>query len=99
MATIQKITPCLWFDDQAEDAAKFYVSIFKNSGIDEITRYGKAGFETHRRPAGSVMTVTFHLEGQSFTALNGGPLFAHSPAGSFVVHCDGQAGGGYFLGD
>ena len=73
MAIVQKITPCLWFDNQAADAAKFYVSIFKNSGIETVTRYGKEGFEKHGKPEGSVLTVTFRLEGQIFTALNGGP--------------------------
>jgi predicted 3-demethylubiquinone-9 3-methyltransferase (glyoxalase superfamily) len=102
MANVQKITPCLWFDNQAEEAAKFYVSIFKNSGIDTVTRYGKEGFERHGRPEGSVMTVTFRLEGQTFTALNGGPLFSFSPAISLVVHCDSQTEVDYFwdrLGD
>jgi predicted 3-demethylubiquinone-9 3-methyltransferase (glyoxalase superfamily) len=96
MAIVQKITPCLWFDDQAEDAARFYTGIFKNSGIDTITRYGKEGFEKHGKPAGSVLTVTFRLEGQIFTALNGGPKFTHSPAVSLVVHCDTQAEVDYF---
>jgi predicted 3-demethylubiquinone-9 3-methyltransferase (glyoxalase superfamily) len=91
MAIVQKITPCLWFDNQAEDAAKFYVSIFKNSGIETVTRYGKEGFEKHGKPEGSVLTVTFRLEGQIFTALNGGPNFTLSPAISFVVHCESQA--------
>lgn len=91
MATIQKITPCLWFDHQAEEAAKFYVSIFPNSGIEKITRFGKEGFEVHGRPAGSVMTVTFRLEGQQFTALNGGPHFTFNEAISLVVACRDQA--------
>src|SRR5215472_18163647 len=69
MTAVQKITPCLWFDNQAEDAAKFYVSIFENSAIGAITRYGKEGFEVHGRPEGSAMTVSFRLEGQEFTAL------------------------------
>jgi predicted 3-demethylubiquinone-9 3-methyltransferase (glyoxalase superfamily) len=96
MAIIQKITPCLWFDDRAEEAAKFYVSIFKDSVIETITRYGKEGFEKHGRPEGSVLTVTFRLAGQSFTALNGGPHFTLSPAVSFVVHCESQAEVDYF---
>jgi predicted 3-demethylubiquinone-9 3-methyltransferase (glyoxalase superfamily) len=96
MAIVQKITPCLWFDNQAEEAAQFYVSIFKNSGIDTVTRYGKEGFERHGRPEGSVQTVTFRLEGQTFTALNGGPLFSFSPAVSLVVHCGSQAEVDYF---
>jgi predicted 3-demethylubiquinone-9 3-methyltransferase (glyoxalase superfamily) len=91
MATIQKITPCLWFDNQAEDAAKFYVSIFHNSVIGAVTRYGKEGFDVHGRPEGSVMTVSFHLEGQEFTALNGGPHFKFTEAISFVVRCENQA--------
>ena len=72
---MQKITPCLWFDDKAEEAAKFYVSIFKNSKLGNITRYGEAGAEVSGRPKGSVMTVTFEIEGQEFVALNGGPHF------------------------
>jgi predicted 3-demethylubiquinone-9 3-methyltransferase (glyoxalase superfamily) len=87
---VQKITPCLWFDTQGEDAARYYVSIFGRSGIDSITRYGREGFEQHRRPVGSVLTVTFRLEGQTFTALNGGPQFTPSPAFSLVVHCESQ---------
>jgi predicted 3-demethylubiquinone-9 3-methyltransferase (glyoxalase superfamily) len=90
MAVVEKITPCLWFDSQAEAAAKFYISIFRNSGIGTVTRYGKEGFEIHGRPAGSVLTVTFRLEGQEFTALNGGPLFKFSEAISFVVRCETQ---------
>jgi predicted 3-demethylubiquinone-9 3-methyltransferase (glyoxalase superfamily) len=90
MAVVQKITPCLWFDNQAEEAAKFYVSIFENSGIETVTRYGSEGFEKHGKPAGSVLTVTFRLEGQTFTALNGGPQFTLSPAISLVVHCESQ---------
>jgi predicted 3-demethylubiquinone-9 3-methyltransferase (glyoxalase superfamily) len=96
MAIVQKITPCLWFEKQAEDAAKFYVSIFKNSGIETVTRYGKEGFERHRQPEGTVQTVTFRLEGQTFTALNGGPKYTLSPAVSFVVHCESQAEVDYF---
>jgi predicted 3-demethylubiquinone-9 3-methyltransferase (glyoxalase superfamily) len=90
MAQVQKITPCLWFDHQAEQAAKFYVSIFADSGIDTITHYDKATAEASGKPAGSVLTVTFRLEGQSFTALNGGPKFPPSPAFSLVVHCESQ---------
>ena len=70
----QKIMPCLWFDDQAEDAAKFYCSIFKESRIETITRYGKEGHEIHGRPEGSVMVVVFDIEGQRFVGLNGGPF-------------------------
>jgi predicted 3-demethylubiquinone-9 3-methyltransferase (glyoxalase superfamily) len=91
MAAVQKIAPCLWFDNQAEDAAEFYVSIFQNSAIGTVTRYGKEGFEVHGRPEGSVMTVSFSLEGQNFTALNGGPHFKFSEAISFVVRCETQA--------
>jgi predicted 3-demethylubiquinone-9 3-methyltransferase (glyoxalase superfamily) len=83
---MQKITPFLWFDDQAEDAAKFYVSIFKNSKLLTVTRYGDGG----PRPTGSAMTASFELEGQPFTALNGGPSFRFTEAVSFVVHCDTQ---------
>jgi predicted 3-demethylubiquinone-9 3-methyltransferase (glyoxalase superfamily) len=90
MAIVQKITPCLWFDHQAEQAAKFYVSIFGDSGIDAVTHYDKASAEASGKPAGSVLTVTFRLEGQSFTALNGGPKFPLSPAFSLVVHCESQ---------
>jgi predicted 3-demethylubiquinone-9 3-methyltransferase (glyoxalase superfamily) len=91
MAIIQKITPCLWFDSQAEEAAKFYVSLFDNSAIGAVTRYGKEGFEVHGRPEGSVLTVSFRLEGQEFTALNGGPHFKFTAAISFVVRCETQA--------
>ncbi len=87
---MQKITPCLWFDDQAEEAANFYTSIFKSSKIGNITRYGKEGYEIHGREAGTVMTVDFEIEGQKFTALNGGPVFKFNEAISFVVHCETQ---------
>jgi predicted 3-demethylubiquinone-9 3-methyltransferase (glyoxalase superfamily) len=90
MQLTQKISPCLWFDDQAEEAAKFYTSAFPNSKIVAVTRYGKAGHEVHGRPAGSVMTVEFELNGQSFTALNGGPVFQFNEAVSFQVLCDTQ---------
>jgi len=96
MAIVNKIVPCLWFDKEAEDAAKFYTSVFKNSAIKTITRYGKAGFEIHGRPAGSVMTVSFTLEGQEFTALNGGPQFKFSEAISLEVRCKDQAEIDYF---
>ena len=88
---MEKITPCLWFDDQAEEAAKFYTSIFKNSNIGKIARYDKAGEKAAGRPAGSVMTIEFHLEGQEFVALNGGPHFKFTEAISFVVNCKTQA--------
>jgi len=90
MPTVQRISPCLWFDSEAEEAARFYTGIFKNSRIGTITRYGKAGFETHHRPAGSVMVVQFTLDGQEFTALNGGPLFKFNEAISFQVNCETQ---------
>ena len=88
---MQKITPFLWFDSQAEEAAKFYVSIFENSAIGTLTRYGREGFEVHGRPEGSVMTVSFRLADQEFTALNGGPYFKFTEAISFVVKCETQA--------
>lgn len=83
---MRKITPFLWFDDQAEEAAKFYTSIFKNSQIETITHYGPLG----PRPEGSVMTVAFQLDGQEFIALNGGPHYQFSPATSFVIDCETQ---------
>jgi predicted 3-demethylubiquinone-9 3-methyltransferase (glyoxalase superfamily) len=91
MQIAQTITPCLWFDNQAEEAAAFYTAIFKNSRIGRISRYGKEGFEIHGRPAGSVMTVEFELDGQAFTALNGGPVFRFNEAVSFQVICETQA--------
>lgn len=84
---MQKITPFLWFDTQAEEAAKFYTSIFKNSKIGAIRRYGDAG----PGPKGSVMTVSFELDGQQFTALNGGPVFHFTEAISLFVNCETQA--------
>ena len=87
---MQKIHPCLWFDNQAEEAAKFYVSIFKNSRIGKVTRYGEAGSQAAGRPKGSVMTVSFELDGQELTALNGGPHFKFSEAISLVVNCETQ---------
>jgi predicted 3-demethylubiquinone-9 3-methyltransferase (glyoxalase superfamily) len=90
MASIHRIAPCLWFDHQAEEAARFYTGVFKNSRIVAISKYGEAGFEIHRRPAGSVMTVAFELEGQPFTALNGGPLFKFNEAISLQIYCDSQ---------
>ncbi|MGH9435997.1 MAG: VOC family protein [Terriglobia bacterium] len=83
---MQKITPFLWFDGKAEEAANFYTSIFKNSKLGSITRYGDAG----PGPKGTVMIATFQLEGQEFMALNGGPQFTFSPAISFVVNCETQ---------
>ena len=90
MQVIQKITPCLWFDDQAEEAVEFYTSIFRNSKIVKIARYGEAGHEVHGKPAGTVMTVAFELDGQAFTALNGGPMFKFNEAISFQVNCETQ---------
>lgn len=85
-----RIVPCLWFADQAEEAASFYTSIFENSRILNITRYGSAGFEIHQRPAGSVLTVDFELGGYRFTALNGGPVFTFNEAVSFQIMCETQ---------
>ena len=97
MSTIKhKISPCLWFDSQAEDAAKFYTGVFNNSRITTVARYGEAGREVHGRPPGSVMTVAFELEGQPFLALNGGPLFRFSEAVSFQVFCGNQDEIDYF---
>ena len=90
MSQVQKITPCLWFDGQAEEAARFYVSVFPDSRITHVSHFTEAGFEVHRRPAGSVMTVAFELGGQSFTALNGGPEFKFNEAVSLQVYCDTQ---------
>jgi predicted 3-demethylubiquinone-9 3-methyltransferase (glyoxalase superfamily) len=88
--SMQKITPDLWFDNNAEEAAKFYTSIFKNSKIIHIARYGEAAAKVSGRPKGTVMTVIFELEGQRFMALNGGPIFKFSPAISFLVNCETQ---------
>jgi predicted 3-demethylubiquinone-9 3-methyltransferase (glyoxalase superfamily) len=93
---MQKITPFLWYDNQAEDAANFYLSLFKNSRITKITRYPEEGTETTGKPAGTVMTVEFELEGQRFTALNGGPSFKFDEAVSFVVNCETQEEIDYF---
>ena len=86
MSSIQKITPFLWFDQQAEEAAQLYTSLFANSRIDAVTRYGEEG----PGPKGSAMTVSFHLAGLKFTALNGGPVYKFTEAISFMVHCDDQ---------
>jgi predicted 3-demethylubiquinone-9 3-methyltransferase (glyoxalase superfamily) len=83
---MQKITPCLWFDTEGEEAANFYVSLFRNSRVQEVSRYGEAG----PGPAGSVMTVSFELDGQQFVALNGGPEFTFNEAVSFQISCQGQ---------
>jgi predicted 3-demethylubiquinone-9 3-methyltransferase (glyoxalase superfamily) len=87
---MQTITPCLWFDDQAEDAAQFYTKIFSNSKIVNKTHYGEAGYEIHGKPAGTVMAIAFELNGQTFTALNGGPAFKFNEAISFQVNCETQ---------
>ena len=87
---MQKITPFLWFSDNAEEAVRVYVSIFKNSKIGKIARYDEAGEKVAGRPAGSVMTVEFQLEGEDFVALNGGPMFKFTEAISFVVNCETQ---------
>lgn len=94
--TAQKITPCLWFDTQGEEAANFYVSVFKNSRIVRIGRYGKEGHEIHGKEAGSVMAVEFEIEGQSFVALNGGPQFRFTEAVSFQIRCKTQKEIDYF---
>jgi predicted 3-demethylubiquinone-9 3-methyltransferase (glyoxalase superfamily) len=94
--TATRITPCLWFDSQAEEAAKFYASVFKNSKIGKISHYGKEGFEVHGRKAGTVMTVEFEIEGQKFVALNGGPHFQFNEAVSFQIHCETQSEIDYF---
>ncbi len=90
MHVVQTITPCLWFDDQAEEAVEFYTAIFSNSRIVTISRHGEAGYEVHGKPAGTVMVVAFELDGQAFTALNGGPLFKFNEAISFQVNCETQ---------
>jgi predicted 3-demethylubiquinone-9 3-methyltransferase (glyoxalase superfamily) len=91
MLNKQKIVPCLWFDDQAEDAANFYAGIFKESRITNVSRYGEAGKEVHGKKPGTAMTVAFELEGQPFTALNGGPQFKFNQAISFQISCESQA--------
>jgi predicted 3-demethylubiquinone-9 3-methyltransferase (glyoxalase superfamily) len=95
---MQKITPFLWFDDQAEEAAKFYTSIFKNSKVGKILRYNEEAAKVSEsgRPPGSVLTVEFEIEGQKFTALNGGPQFKFNESVSFVVNCETQDEVDYF---
>jgi predicted 3-demethylubiquinone-9 3-methyltransferase (glyoxalase superfamily) len=95
---MQKITPFLWFDDQAEEAVKFYTSIFKNSKVGRILRYGEEAAKVSQtgRPVGSVLTIEFEIEGQKFTALNGGPAFKFNESISFVVNCDTQKEVDYF---
>jgi predicted 3-demethylubiquinone-9 3-methyltransferase (glyoxalase superfamily) len=87
---MQKIIPCLWFDDKAEEAAAFYASVFNDAKILAVTHYGKEGKEVHGRPEGSVLTVELQLQGQRFTLMNGGPLFTFSEAVSFIVSCKTQ---------
>jgi len=91
-----QITPCLWFDNQAEEAANFYTSIFKDSKIENISRYGKEGHEIHGQIEGSVMSVSFRINGQPFTALNGGPIFKFNEAISLQVYCETQEEIDYF---
>ena len=86
----QKIRPCLWFDTEAEEAARFYVSVFPNSRIGSVNRYVKGGQEIHGKPAGSVMAVEFEIDGQKFVGLNGGPQFKFTEAVSFQIHCKNQ---------
>ena len=93
---MQRVIPCLWFDDEAEEAARFYASIFKNSKIGDITLYGKEGYEIHGRSAGSVAAVEFEIEGQGFVALNGGPVFKFNEAISFQVHGETQEEVNYY---
>lgn len=87
---MQKISPCLWFHNNAEEAASFYTSIFRNSKIGNVTRYGKEGHEIHGKEEGTVMTVDFEIEGQKFLALNGGPIFKFNEAISFQIYCETQ---------
>jgi predicted 3-demethylubiquinone-9 3-methyltransferase (glyoxalase superfamily) len=87
---MQKITPFLWFDSQAEEAVNFYVSLFKNSNVVNVARYGEDGAKASGRPKGTVMTIAFQLDGQNFVALNGGPVFTFSPAISLLVNCENQ---------
>jgi len=96
MQVVQKITPCLWFDGQAQEAAEFYTSIFRNSKILQVSRYGEAGHEAHGQPAGTVLTVAFELDGQAFTALNGGPMFKFNESVSFQINCDTQEDVDYY---
>jgi predicted 3-demethylubiquinone-9 3-methyltransferase (glyoxalase superfamily) len=96
MIALQKITTNLWFDNQAEEAVKFYTAIFRNSEIGRIARYGKEGYEIHGKAEGSAMTVEFQIEGQNFVALNGGPQFKFTEAISFIVSCETQEEIDYF---
>ena len=98
MATKQKISSNLWFAHEAEEAANYYVSIFKNGKVKKITHYGKEGYDIHKMPEGTVMTVEFELDGQTFVALNGGPVFKFNEAVSFIVNCDTQEEIDYYWG-
>lgn len=93
---MQRITPFLWFDNQAEEAAKFYTSVFKNSKVTSVTRYDEAGSKAAGRPKGSAMTVAFQLDEQPFVALNGGPVFKFTEAVSFVINCETEKEVDYF---
>ncbi len=86
----EKIVPCLWFDNQAEDAARYYIAVFNNSKINKISYYGKEGYDIHGQKEGTVLTVDFEINGNPFTALNGGPVFKFNEAVSFQVFCDTQ---------
>lgn len=90
MISNQKITPNLWFNNNAEEAVQFYLTVFKNSSIGKISYYGKAGYDIHKMPEGTVMTIEFEILGQRFVALNGGPVFAFNEATSFIIYCDSQ---------
>ena len=90
MKISQRIAPCLWFDDEAEEAVRFYLTIFESSHVRKVSRYGKAGHEFHQKPEGSVMAIAFELDGQPFTALNGGPIFRFNEAISLQVYCESQ---------
>ena len=85
-----QITPCLWFENQAEEAASFYINVFKNSRIESINRYGKEGFEIHGQKEGAILSIGFQINGQSFMAINGGPIFKFNEAISFQVYCETQ---------
>jgi predicted 3-demethylubiquinone-9 3-methyltransferase (glyoxalase superfamily) len=96
MPAIRKISPCLWFDGQAEEAAQFYCGVFKNSRIVNVTRFSDAGQEVHGQPGGSVMVVAFELDGQPFIGLNGGPQFKFNEAVSFQIECETQGEVDYY---
>ncbi|MGI0021644.1 MAG: VOC family protein [Nitrososphaeraceae archaeon] len=95
---MQKISSCLWFDNNAEEAVQFYVSIFKNSKNGNVTHYGKEGYEIHKKKEGTVMTIDFEIEGQKFLALNGGPIFRFNEAISFQIYCENQDEVDYYWG-